>query len=394
MNVMNRGHYQYNESSEGGEFVCNGHYPQDSAEIVCLDEKSATWLRANATFPGVRWHHARMLVVASTEDALRVVGKAIGDGLRVTTNHIPAVAEADPTRDDTQPGPAVDEPAGPGYSLDGPAGPGYYLERASDGKVYPFDPSAPEHQVDMGMGDQEIPRRAATPEERAQMIRDQDPNRPITKGMQEYLDFRKKIMDDVKKDWPWLDFGESWLPHDYQFDSPYFFEFLKKRKYATYHDAQIDGYVPRTKDIALLDGEFVHRMSILKANQNMIANLRRGRTNEGGPLVIEENSSGYKPVGLREFKVIHPDALEKLKAAGSLRSRLESGTIFEAQSGAYVELIEVYAHPKIAAHLKKTIADTYATIMAEWKRAGRKPSTVRMVLDFISPKRRRKDTGQ
>jgi hypothetical protein len=226
------------------------------------------------------------------------------------------------------------------------------------------------------------------------MIRDQDPNLPITKGMQEYLDFRKKIMDDMKKDWPWLDFGENWLPHDYQFDSPYFFDFLKKRKYATYHDAQMDGYVPRTKDIAILDAEFVGRMSVLKANQEMIAGLRRGRTNEGAPLVMEDNSSGYKPVGLREFKPIDSNALQQLKADGSLQHRLASGAIFEAQSGVYVELIEVYAHPDIAAHLKKTVADSYSRMMAEWKRAGRKPSTVRRVLDFISPKRERKKTGQ
>lgn len=92
MNVMSRGHYQYNESSERGELVCNGHFPQDSAEIVCLDEKSATWLRANATSAGVRWDHARVLLVSSMEEALRIVGKAVADGLRVTTNHIPAVA--------------------------------------------------------------------------------------------------------------------------------------------------------------------------------------------------------------------------------------------------------------------------------------------------------------
>jgi hypothetical protein len=146
MNVMNRGHYQYNESSEGGEFVCNGHYPQDSAEIVCLDEKSATWLRANATFPGVRWHHARMLVVGSTEDALRIVGKAVRDGLRVTTNHIPAVSNSDSHSGGTQLGSAVSRIEDPGYSPDGPAGPGYYFERAPDGKLYRLDPSAPEQR--------------------------------------------------------------------------------------------------------------------------------------------------------------------------------------------------------------------------------------------------------
>lgn len=77
-----------------------------------------------------------MLVVGSTEDALGIVGKAVRDGLRVTTNHIPAVADAGSAPDDTQPGPA----------LDGPAGPGYYFEKAPDGRLYPFDPSAPEQR--------------------------------------------------------------------------------------------------------------------------------------------------------------------------------------------------------------------------------------------------------
>jgi hypothetical protein len=195
------------------------------------------------------------------------------------------------------------------------------------------------------------------------------------------------------QDRSWLDFGKNYIPHDYQFDSPDFFNFLKKRKYATYHDAQMDGYVPRTKDFFLLEGHFVLRMGRLKADQEGIADLRRGRTNDGAPLAMNDTSSGYKPVGLREFKVVHPDALAKLRAAGFLQRCLDSGKIFEAQSGAYVELIEVYAHPDIAAHLKKFIADNYATIMAQWKRDTRKSSAwrrpgqvIRRALNFISSK--------
>jgi hypothetical protein len=176
------------------------------------------------------------------------------------------------------------------------------------------------------------------------------------------------------QDWSWVDFGENYVPHDDQFDSPDFFNFLKKRKHATYHDAQMDGYVPRTKDFFLLAGHFVLRMSVLKADQEMIAGLRRGKTNDGAPLAMNDGSSGYKPVGLREFRVVPPAALEKLKTDGSLQSCLNRGTIFEAQSGAYVELVEVYAHPDIAAHLKKTLAENYARIIAEWKHDTRKPS--------------------
>ena len=231
------------------------------------------------------------------------------------------------------------------------------------------------HSIDIGAGRQEIPRRKATPEERAKMIRDQDPNRPITKGMQELLDLHKRVIADVEREWPWLAFGKSWLPHDYQFDSPYFFDFIKKRKYTTYHDAQMDGYAPRVKDIALLVAEFVGRMGVFRMNQEMIVGLRRGKTNSGAPLVMDDNSCGYKPVGLREFKPLDSDSLDKLKADGSLQRRLDLGTVFEAQSGTYVELIEVYAHPDIAAHLKKTIADGYIGMMEEWKRGTQKPSS-------------------
>jgi len=199
----------------------------------------------------------------------------------------------------------------------------------------------------------------------------------------------RKTIADMGQDWSWLDFGKNYIPHDYQFDSPDFFNFLKKRKYATYHDAQMDGYVPRTEDFFLLEGHFLLRMGALKADQEMIANLRKGKTNEGAPLAMKDSSSGYKLVGLREFKVVHPDALSKLRAGGSLQRCLDSGIIFEAQSGAYVELIEVYAHPDIAAHLKKTIADTYSTIMAEWKRDTRKPSIVRRALNLLSSRRGR-----
>jgi hypothetical protein len=246
-----------------------------------------------------------------------------------------------------------------------------------------FDPSAPDHLIDVGIGEQEIPRRLATPEERAKMVRDQDPDFTVAEGMQKYRDFREKVIREIHDEWPWLDFGETWLPHDYQFDSPYFFDFLKKRKYATYHEAQMDGYVPRVKDIVLLDSEFVGRIGVFRANQRMIAGLREGKTNEGAPLVMGDSSRGYKRVGLREFQPIGPEQVERLKADGSLQRRLASGTMFEAQSGIYVGLVEVYAHPEIAAHLKKAIADPYIRMMADWKRRTRKPSSTRGLFDFI-----------
>lgn len=150
MNVTNRGHYEYNESSEHGEFVCNGHSPEDSAEILCLDDKSATWLRDNATSSGVSWRHPRLLVVDSTEDALAIVSKAVVDGLRVTTNHIPPVSD---TESDSERRMVLlsAELRAQAYSLDGPGGPAYYFERAPDGALYPFDPSAPEQRTDRGM---------------------------------------------------------------------------------------------------------------------------------------------------------------------------------------------------------------------------------------------------
>ncbi|HUJ32092.1 MAG TPA: hypothetical protein VLY23_12480 [Candidatus Acidoferrum sp.] len=228
------------------------------------------------------------------------------------------------------------------------------------------------------------------------MAEEQDPNHKLPPEQEKALDYALEQMERIKRevqsvggdeqDWSWLDFGKDYVPHDYQFDSPDFFDFLKKRKYATYHDAQMDGYVPRTKDFFLLTGHFVQRMGVLKANQEMIARLKRGKTNEGAPLAMKDSRSGYKPVGLRDFKVVRPDRLAKLRADGSLQRCLDAGTIFEAQSGAYVELIEVYAHPDIAAHLKKAIADTYSTIMAEWKRDARKPSAVRRALNFLSSK--------
>lgn len=260
-----------------------------------------------------------------------------------------------------------------------------------DRESHQFDLGAPESQNDIGRGEQEIPRRVATPRERQEMTREQDPSRPITKGMEEYLKVRAKMIDDVKKelgsigekDWSWLDFGTNWIPHDYQFDSPYVFDFLKKRKYATYHDAEMSGYVPRTKEIGLLDAEYVRRMGALRADEQMIVGLRKGKTNKGESLAANDASYGYKAVGLREFSVLSPSAVEKMRGDGSLQRCLDRGIVFEAQSGAYVELIEVYAHPDVAAHLKKLVAGDRAEIAAQWRRSTRKPPLVRRALSFI-----------
>ena len=225
---------------------------------------------------------------------------------------------------------------------------------------------------------------------RAKMVEQQDPNFELTpkqeKAMYAALDMVRDTIAEMGQGWSWLAFGKYYIPHDYQFDSPDFFNFLKKRKYATHHDAQMDGYVPRTKDFFLLEAHLLLRLTTLKADQELIARLMSGKTNQGAPLAVKDSSSGYKLVGLREFKVVHPDALVKLQADDSLQRCLDRGVIFEAQSGAYVELIEVYAHPDIAAHLKKRTEDSYAQIMAEWRRESRNPSVVRRILDFILSK--------
>ena len=91
MVAANRGHYEYNGPFEVGDLVCNGHFPKDSAEIICFNDGAASWLKAKAIFHRGYWPNDRALVVASTEDALGIVTKAVADGLKVTTNHIPPV---------------------------------------------------------------------------------------------------------------------------------------------------------------------------------------------------------------------------------------------------------------------------------------------------------------
>jgi hypothetical protein len=241
----------------------------------------------------------------------------------------------------------------------------------------PPAPSAERGNVAPGNG--QADHHGTAPKGRAELTRQQEP----TAGMQKYLDFRKKVIAGIHSEWPWLDFGKNWVPHDYQFDSPDFFCFLRKRRYATYHDAELDGYIPRVKDISLLDAEFVARMGVFSANQRMIGGLRRGRTDDGAPLIMDDNSCGYKLVGLREFKPLDSHTLEKLKAEGSLQRLISLGTIFEAQSGVYVELVEVYAHPDIAGHLQKTIVDDYTTIEAAWRSSTKTSSAGRRMLEFI-----------
>jgi len=100
MAAANRGHYEYNGPFEEGDLVCNGHFPKDSAEIVCFNDEAASWLKANASFRRGYWPNDRALVVASTDDALGIVAKAIGNGLRVTTNHIPPLTVEQRARPD------------------------------------------------------------------------------------------------------------------------------------------------------------------------------------------------------------------------------------------------------------------------------------------------------
>jgi hypothetical protein len=88
MAAANLGHYEYNGPSGESDLVCNGHFPKDSAEIVCFNDETASWLKANADFRRGYWPDYRVLVVASTEDALGIVAKAISSGLRVSSSVI------------------------------------------------------------------------------------------------------------------------------------------------------------------------------------------------------------------------------------------------------------------------------------------------------------------
>jgi len=141
-------------------------------------------------------------------------------------------------------------------------------------------------------------------------------------------------------------------------------DFLKKRIYDSYADAEQNGLKPVTKDAVRLIADYHEKAENVIAKETLARKLAAERTNEGAPLAAPS----------QEDVVIDPKELKDLQKAGKLDALIHSGRIYDGPdevkmwkrsdyvpSGLSMQgnsgRVPVYASPDVAPHLNGMLDD-------------------------------------
>jgi hypothetical protein len=178
-----------------------------------------------------------------------------------------------------------------------------------------------------------------TPEERAKMVEQQDPNKQISVKQQKALDTVRKYTSDLGKEAQKRgllgpnQLRPNFVPHEWDFDdtsNP-----TRARLYDDYHSGQQAGLVGKNKDFFALTSDYQGSMGKKINNFDRIQDLKRGRTNEGAPLAVSGgyvegqrvSAEGAQPPALNELDV------KKYTKSGQLATMIKNGDVLADPDG-------------------------------------------------------------
>jgi hypothetical protein len=172
-----------------------------------------------------------------------------------------------------------------------------------------------------------------TPEERAVMVEQQDPNRTINAKMQNAIDFVVDKMDFLKQEaqrrnlLPQGQVRENYVPHEYGFDDTT--DPTKRRLYDTYHDAQQNGLVAKNKDYFALTSDYIANMWNRIADADTITKLKTGKTLDGAPLAVSGGFVEGQHVATEapQSQVLSAGEVQRLTKSGQLPNLIRSGRV-------------------------------------------------------------------
>jgi len=180
-----------------------------------------------------------------------------------------------------------------------------------------------------------------TPEERAAMVEQQDPNRTISAKMQNAIDFVVDKMDVLKQEaqrrnlLPQGQVRENYVPHEYGFDDTT--DPTRRRLYDTYHEAQQNGLVAKNKDYFALTSDYIANMWNRIADADTITKLKTGRTNEGMPLAVSGGFVEGSHVATEgaQSQLLSPQEVQRLTKSNQLPDLIRSGDVIPNPGGTY-----------------------------------------------------------
>lgn len=172
-----------------------------------------------------------------------------------------------------------------------------------------------------------------TPEERAQLVQQQDPDRKLTPKQEKAINTVSEHVKDVgqeaikrgllKKE----QLRDNFVPHELPFDdtsNP-----LKARIYDTHHDLQQAGLLAKNKDYYALTSDYIGKMWNRMADVDTTNSLLTGKTNDGAPLAVPGGFVEGQRVSTEgpKFFVLDEADVHRKIANGQMPDLIRSGRV-------------------------------------------------------------------
>jgi len=199
-------------------------------------------------------------------------------------------------------------------------------------------------------------KHVITPEERAKMVEQQDPNKTISLKHEKAIDTVRRYMDMIKKQaqdrglLPKGQLRDNFVPHEYDFDDTS--DPTRRRLYDTYHDAQQAGLVGKNKDYFALTSDYLGKMWNRFADSDTIRDLKNRRTNDGAPLAVPGGFVEGQRVSAEgpQSYTIDQKEVQKYTKNGKLPGMIKSGRVsvdptgkvFTMKADDYVKAANLY----------------------------------------------------
>jgi hypothetical protein len=161
-------------------------------------------------------------------------------------------------------------------------------------------------------------------------------------------------------------------------------DFLKKRSFDTYYDAERAGFNPKSKDSVALTADYIQKASATIARHDLAEAIATGTHNDGAPLSAAGGIVAGNTIipDVPHDSIVPQNDLSRLQASGQLDALLKSGRVYKDSAGNYqykfsdfkdVGLkatkfvgktaegenqfvkVPLYVHPDVAGHLENTL---------------------------------------
>jgi len=189
--------------------------------------------------------------------------------------------------------------------------------------------------------EEDAAQHIATPEERAKMVEQQDPDRKVSQKEMDSFNRVQKGMAYIAKEAQKRGLLgpdqvlENFVPQEWGFEDAA--DPTKKRLFGSYHEGQLAGNVAPNKDFFALAADYAGKMFRKFKNYDAVQDLKNGRTNEGMPLAVSGGFIEGQHVSAEgpQSYIIGDDELKRLTSENQLPGLIRSGDVIKNPDGTF-----------------------------------------------------------